>query len=236
MTKIRETYSRTRAFYSDLKDARLPWEMLKVEIRAATIAYGKKKAKVTTNRELKITKQLEILDRNICDNFNSPDIARILKEYEDLKTELQSIYNEKGRAAIFRSKCRWVEKGERPTKYFFNLEKRNYNRKTITELRIEGETTTNNESQILEAIEKYYNEFYASVNNLQENDVDEIIEYLKIPKLTDADRDRMEGPLSYEECKKALDTFQNNKAPGEDGFTVEFYTFFFRSARQRSCC
>ena len=54
-----------------------------MEIRAATIAYSK------NNRiELEITRQLEILDRNICDNFNSPDIARILKEYEDLKTEL----------------------------------------------------------------------------------------------------------------------------------------------------
>ena len=94
-------------------------------------------------------------------------------------------------------KCRWAEKGERPTKYFFNLEKGNYNRKTITELRIEGETTTNNESQILEAIEKYYNELYASVNYPQENDVDEFTEYFKIPKLTDADRDRIEGPLSY---------------------------------------
>ena len=31
----------------------------------------------------------------------------------------------------------------------------------------------------------------------------------------------------HEECKKALDAFQNNKAPGEDGFTVEFYTFLF---------
>ena len=155
---------------------------------------------MTTNRELEITRQIEILDRNICDNFNSPDIARIVKEYENLKTELQSIYEEKGRAPIFRSKCRWVEKGERPTKYFFNLEKRNYNRKAITELRIEGETTTNNERQILEAIEKYYNELYASVNNLQENDVDEFIEHLKIPKLTDEDRDRMEGPLSYKEC------------------------------------
>ena len=157
VTKIRETYSRTRAFYCDLEDARLLWEMLKMEIRAATIAYSKKKAKATTE-ELEITRQLETLDRNICDNFNSPDIAHILKEYEDLKTELQSIYEEKGRAPIFRSKCRWVEKGERPTKYFFNLEKRNYHRKTITELRIEGETTTNNECQILEAIEKNYNE------------------------------------------------------------------------------
>ena len=226
-SKIRETYSRTRAFYSNLTDARLLWEMLKMEIRATTIAYSKKKAKVTTNRELEIRRQLEILDRNICDNFNSPNIAHILNEYEDLKMELQSIYEEKGRAAIFRSKCRWVEKGERPTKYFFNLEKRNYNRKTITELRTESETVTNNESQILEAIENYYSELYASANNSQENNVEEFTEHLKIPKLSDADRDRIEGPLSYEECKKALDTFQNNKAPGEDGFTVEFYMFFF---------
>ena len=47
-------------------------------------------------------------------------------------------------------------------------------------------------SQILEAIEKYYNELYASVNYPQENDVDEFTEYLKIPKLTDADRDKIE--------------------------------------------
>ena len=227
VSKIRETYSRTRAFYPNLTDARLLWEMLKMETRAATIAYSKKKAKATTNRELEIRRQLEILDRNICDNFNSPNIAHILNEYEDLKMELQSIYEEKGRAAIFRSKCRWIEKGERPTKYFFNLEKRNYNRKTITELRTESETVTNNESQILEAIENYYSELYASANNSQENNVDEFTEHLKIPKLSDADRDRIEGPLSYEECKKALDTFQNNKAPGEDGFTVEFYMFFF---------
>ena len=42
-----------------------------------------------------------------------------LKQYEDLKKELQQIYENKGEAAKFRSKCLWVEKGERPTKYFF---------------------------------------------------------------------------------------------------------------------
>ena len=89
-----------RAFYSDLEDGRLLSEILKMEIIAATIAYNKKKAKVTTTRELEIARQLEILDRNICDNFNSPDIDRILKEYEDLKTELQSIYEEKVRGRL----------------------------------------------------------------------------------------------------------------------------------------
>jgi len=37
---------------------------------------------------------------------------------------------------MFRAKCRWIEKDERPTKYFFNLEKSNYSKKTISELRL----------------------------------------------------------------------------------------------------
>ena len=46
-----------------------------------------------------------------------------------------------------------------------------------------------------------------------------------LPRLSDEERDNMEGLLTYEECKKVLETFQNDKSPG--GFTVEFYQFFF---------
>ena len=57
-----------------------------------------------------------------------------------------------GKAAIFRYKCRWVEEGEKATKYVFNLEKRNYNRKTINEIKLENDETTTNETQILSMI------------------------------------------------------------------------------------
>ena len=36
---------------------------------------------------------------------------------------------------LFRSKVRWTEEGEKPTKYFFNKEKRNFNTKVIAELK-----------------------------------------------------------------------------------------------------
>ena len=36
---------------------------------------------------------------------------------------------------MFRSKARWLEQGEKPTKYFFNLEKNNYDRKIVKELK-----------------------------------------------------------------------------------------------------
>ena len=56
------------------------------------------------------------------------------QEYECLKTELRRIYEERADGAILRSKMRWIEHGEKPTKYFINMERRNYNKKTITEL------------------------------------------------------------------------------------------------------
>ena len=40
-------------------------------------------------------------------------------------------------------------------------------------------------------------------------------------------RDKLEGPLTYEECKEALSSFSKDKSPGEDGFKAEFYIKFF---------
>ena len=40
-------------------------------------------------------------------------------------------------------------------------------------------------------------------------------------------RYKLEGPLTYEECKEALSSFSKNKLPGKDSFTAEFYITFF---------
>ena len=50
---------------------------------------------------------------------------------------------------------------------------------------------------------------------------------LEIPQLTEDMRDKLEGPLTYEECKEASSSFSKDKSPGEDGFTAEFYINFF---------
>ena len=128
---------------------------------------------------------------------------------------------------MFRAKFRWVENGERPTKYFFNLEKRNYNRKTISELRLQDESTINNENVILDQIEIFYKNLYTSEESFSDEECDLFIRNLEIPILLDEDRDNLEGQLTYDECRKALETFQNDKAPGEDGVTIEFYKYFF---------
>ena len=41
-------------------------------------------------------------------------------------------------------------------------------------------------------------------------------------------RETCEGQLTYSECFKVLSiTFSNDKTPGNDGLTIEFYKFFW---------
>ena len=55
----------------------------------------------------------------------------ILDKYEAAKRELKTMYDPKGKETIFRSKTKWIGQGEKLIKYFFNLEKTNYAKKTL---------------------------------------------------------------------------------------------------------
>ena len=145
-----------------------------MEIRTASISYAKSKAKSTYHREQEIQRQLDHLDVFICNIFFSGHIDQVLQEYDNLKTELRSIYEDKGKQARFRVKRRWVEIGERPTKYFFYLEKRNYNKKTIGELRLQDDSITNDEKLILNHIEAYYKHLLTSQNTFSDDQYDNL--------------------------------------------------------------
>ena len=88
----------------------------------------------------------------ICNNFHSPDIDKVLNEFDDLKTELQSIYIRKGNATIFRSRYRWVEKGV-------------------------NETIIKKETQVLATIQNYFNDLSTSARSVtQEERYDSLID------------------------------------------------------------
>ena len=60
---------------------------------------------------------------------------------------------------------------------------------------------------------------------------DECIAYLRninIPKLTDDERNVCEGKLTKMEIWYALNSMGNNKSPGNDGLSKEFYVCFFQ--------
>ena len=85
------------------------------------------------------------------------------------------------------------------------------------------------EKEILKVIQEFYEDLYSSEVSTSQEQFDLFTRNLIFPKLPDEDREGIEGPLTLDECKSVLELFQENKSPGEDGFTVEFYKYFFDS-------
>ena len=106
-----------------------------MELLAKTISYSKAKRQVFKAREDEVQNTIQELDQNICNDIDLSE--QTLNEYGEARGKLQETYEKKGREAMFRSKVEWVEKGEKPTKYFFNLERKNYERKTFCSLKLE---------------------------------------------------------------------------------------------------
>ena len=52
------------------------------------------------------------------------------------KEDLELFYEEKVKGMIIRARARWYEHGEKSTKYFINLEKRNHIKKRMRKLKI----------------------------------------------------------------------------------------------------
>ena len=127
-------YPRTLEKYKDVESKQLLWELIKMELRAKTMSYSKRKRAVVKKREIVLPHNLDELDYKIC---NDADLnPHILDQHEAEKNELNSLYKSKGKEASFRSKVKWIEQGEKPTKYFFNVEKKNYVTKTLLQIKL----------------------------------------------------------------------------------------------------
>ena len=118
---IRENYTVISERYASLEDKKLKWELIKMELRGLTIPYAKNKAKKGRIKETNIQKRMEELDSLMSNLANMDYISHQLKaEYTTLKEDLCLIYENKAKGAIIRSKTKWIEQGEKPTKYFFD--------------------------------------------------------------------------------------------------------------------
>ena len=113
--------------------------------------------------------------------------------------------------------------GEKSTKYFVNLEKRNHIKKHIRKLHISGVINTD-PFCILKEQERFYKNLYkrSSTDPDIALKISSFLNDLNIPTLSEDQKNICEGKISAEECYRLLDSFDNNKTPGNDGIPIEF--------------
>ena len=181
------------------------WDLIKMEIRSSTICFSKIKAKKRREDIKKAMVSAEILEKQLS---TSPS-DDLIKQYHENRSYIEAYNNEKANGAILRSKAAWAEFGERNSKFFLNLEKRNHNMKCITKLIDDDNKEITEADKILEYEETFYKNLYTktikNANELQEQETaannfkDETL-----PKISDANKNLCDTEITIQETGIAL--------------------------------
>ena len=200
----------------DIND-QLFFEVLLMNIRGKTISFSSYKKKQTDKKEQKLIEEINELEKNeLCNKI-------ILQEKKDAIKELRE---NKLQGVMIRSRAQWLDKGEKVTKYFCSLESRNYISKCMPNLIKRNGQLTESQTEILEETKQFYSQLYTERETKNIN-LEECLNFEDIPKLSESKKQALEGKITKNEATTALKNMKNNKSPGSDGYTAEFYKFFW---------
>ena len=201
------------------------WELIKYEVRKYSIKFSK-------NRSKDINRDKNNHER-IVKNFESDPIGNVSlqEEYDFSKNWLDNWYDEFTRGAILRSKAQWYEKGEKSTKFFLNLEKKNYTKNTIRKLFIDGDNNVDSlcddDNLILSHASNFYKNLFKRKSDKSLDACLNFLNNIETPSLSPLQKSNCDLPLDISELSISLDSMPLNKSPGNDGLTVEFYKKFW---------
>ena len=198
--------------------------MCKIKIKEYTIKYCKQKQKIKVNVMKELEQKIQIKEQELIDsNYNNV----IQAQRDSLIKEFHGHVNEKNKGAQIRSRAKWIEEGEKPTKYFFNLEKQNVYKNMIKQLKKEDGSLTQNDAEIIEEGVAFYQNLYKKDNISYDDIKDYLQEENELKTINENEKQGLEGKITKDECEIALNSMKSNKSPGSDGIPMEFYKMFW---------
>lgn len=194
------------------------WEYIKLGIREFSIKFNNDLKARTLKLEGELEKRLSELEEEMISSEEA------IEEFHGCKRELYQIQLLRSRQAMLKSRCTWLTQGERPTKYFLNLEKRNYDEKSVTSMFDNTDTLLTSQTQILSFEKEHFANQHA---NIASNTGHDPFCPPPLSVLDDLDRMVLNSEVSVEELEIAMKKMKSGKSPGCDGIPVELYKRFW---------
>ena len=200
--------------HENINNDQIWWEFLKYELRKFSRKFSKALAKELREELRILEKKLKLYEQNLkC--FENEDYLRC-------KLRLEEIYEN----IKIRSKCSWHEYGEKSSKFFLNLENNRFVQIQIRKLIIaEKELTEQNETN--NNIFWFYQTVFSKQTNFKQNELMKYLEKINLPLLSNGQKLLCDAIITEKEIYDALKSMENNKTPGNDGLSKEFYEVFW---------
>lgn len=183
------------------------WDEGKRRIKIITIRTSVRKSRNRRKQEEELKKKLTQMK-----NGAQPQMDKVI----EIEQQIEDMVQQRLEGVKIRSRAAWLEEGEKPTKYFFDLERKKQNSACIHKLETDGKMV-NNDEEIMETIRLFYQQLYSRetvdvesqrtlLNNLDR-------------KISHEMRMTCEGPVTPDELQHAIKKMNLNKSPGPDGIT-----------------
>lgn len=178
----------------ELTDDCAKWEWLKYRIRKTSIQFSKQLYQKVKGHELSLRHRLAGISEEL-DQASQPS-DNDLTELNSLKREISEIELTRANRTIMAARTNWAIGGERPTRYFLNLQKIQARDKAITELINEEGQSITDHADILAEEQKFYRALYCQVR--PDEDLGEVeqlgLQKESVPTLSTAEAARLEEP------------------------------------------
>jgi exonuclease III len=206
------------------------WELTKCEIRNYCVDFGKRLACNQRNKKIELQKHMHTLELAI---VKYPESIYLQNELLRIKHKLELLDMQKAKGAQIRSRIRWIEEGEKSTKYFCNLEKTRQRKNVMTRLVSESVNVISNQEEILAEQVRLYSNLYDKQTEVEDvaEATHKFIANENFTRLDDNSSKSCEGLVTIDESSHALSTMKNGSAPGMDGITFEFMKFFWNKLK-----
>ena len=210
-------------------------ECLLLEIRGKTISYCAWQKKVKNGAHNLALHRLEMAELT---SDRDPSNADLKRQMDMAREEVEEFSKKKAEGAMCRARINWQVHGEKPSRYFCNLEKYNSLQKYIPQLLVKNSSgnveTVSDQKEVDKEIFKFYKNLYKSQESeLKLLTIEKFLspDDLSHPKLSEEQSSKLEGLLTVEEASKYMKQCRSDASPGSSGFTGGFYKLFWRNLK-----
>lgn len=197
------------------------WELMKFSIKQVALKRSIQLAKGQKEQLAALRKKLAEIEeqRDQC-NLDSFSGTVLFNDHEEqsqkIKQEIDEIHTKRTEGCMIRSRAQWYEFSEKSSKYFYALEKLNYNRKTIYKIRDNNGDIQSEADKVMDVLNSYYERLFAKEGDGHEIDPD-YLALLNISQVKESDAYWLAAPIQLEEIHLALKDMNLGKCPGTDG-------------------
>lgn len=194
-------------------------ETLNAYLRGQIISFLANANKIRKIKIEELTSNILNIDRQYAAN-PSPALH---KRRLELQTEFDLISTNEAEHLLLRSRCIYYEHGDKASRLLAHQSRRQAASHIIPQIKSSSGPMLCGSREINDAFKNFYSLLYNSECPTDTTDMTLFLENLEMPTLDPGAIEELDSPLSIEEIMISIKSMQNNKAPGPDGFSVEFF-------------